>query len=257
MSENPASGTALKWLESYLNNRKQVLSFHNHVSEELTINCGVPQGSILGPLLFLIYVNDLPNVSEKLFSVLFADDTNVFITGSNLLELANTLNMELKKLSSWLKINKLSLNIPKTHFMVFSNKHKQAHNINIEIDHEKVIECKNTTFLGILIDANLTWKPHIHNVCSKLAKCMGILSKAKHVLPRSAMVSLYYTLAYPYLMYCNEVWGCVQPSKLLKLNISQKKIIRIICNADYLDHTNNMFKELCILKFADINKYFI
>ena len=98
-----------------------------------------------------------------------------------------------------------SLNIPKTHFMVFSNKHKQAHNINIEINHEKVIECKNTTFLGIWIDANLTWKPHIHNVCSKLTKCMEILSKAKHVLPRSAIVCLYYTPAYPYLMYCNEV----------------------------------------------------
>ncbi len=117
------------------------------------------------------------------------------------------------------------------------------------------LECKTTLFLGVTIDYNLSWKPHIQNVCSKLSKCMGIMYKAKHVLPKSAMVSLYYTLTYPYLMYCNEVWGCIQESKLQKLTIIQKKIIRIITNAHYLEHTNTMFDELEKLKLADINKY--
>ncbi len=92
-------------------------------------------------------------------------------------------------------------------------------------------------------------------VCSKLARCIGILSKAKQVFPRLAMVYLYYTLAYPYLMYCNEVWGCVQESKLLKLNIIQKQMIKIICNVPYLEHTNNLFQELGVLKGTDINQY--
>ncbi len=99
-------GTALKWLESYLSNRIQAVTYDNHVSDELVIKCGVPQGSILGPLLFLIYVNDLPNVSNLFFSVLFADDTNVFVAGNNLQELTTTVNIELDKLSAWRRLNK-------------------------------------------------------------------------------------------------------------------------------------------------------
>ncbi len=107
------------------------------MSDELVIKCGVLQGSILGSLLFLIYVNNLPNVSDLFFSVLFADDTNVFVTGNNLHELTATVNTELDKLSEWLRLNKLSINVPKRHYMLFSNKHKKANNINIEIDHKK------------------------------------------------------------------------------------------------------------------------
>ena len=89
--------------------------------------------------------------------------------------------------------------------MVFSKKNKKNHNIDIMIENQIVSECKETTFLGVTIDAKLSWKPHITKVCNKLSKCIGILSKVKHILPKSAMVNLYYTLAYPYLMYCNEV----------------------------------------------------
>ncbi len=90
------------------------------MSDELVIKCGVPRGSILRPLLFLIYVNDLPNESDLFFSVLFADDTNVLIAGNNLQELTTTVNIELDKLSAWLSLNKLSINVQKTHIIWFS-----------------------------------------------------------------------------------------------------------------------------------------
>ena len=123
--------------------------------------CGVPQGSILGPLLFLIYINDLPKVSNKVLPLMFADDSNIFIEGNNILTMQNELNMEMIKISSWLKANKLSLNIYKTHFMLFKGKRKIKDEINIKIDHTQIKQTQCTKFLGVQIDDKITWKNHI------------------------------------------------------------------------------------------------
>ena len=112
-------GTALDWITNYLSDRKQYVVYNNTKSDEKHITCGVPQGSILGPLLFLLYVNDICNVSDILFPILFADDTNIFLNGKNTDELVQCMNCELNKVVIWLAANKLSLNIKKTHFMIF------------------------------------------------------------------------------------------------------------------------------------------
>ena len=127
-------GSALLWFESYLSGRKQYVTYNGVASTVKTIECGVPQGSILGPLLFLIYINDLAKVSKNLMSILFADDTNMFNKGKNPMEIQTTINTELEHVSLWLKVNKLSLNIKKTHFMVFSNKPTYNLNLDIRID---------------------------------------------------------------------------------------------------------------------------
>ena len=118
-------GLCHKWFQSYLCNRKQYVSFNNVESDFLVVKCGVPQGSILGPLLFLLYVNDICNISDILFPILFADDTNVFVSGRDINHMMNTMNIELKKIWSWLNTNKLSLNINKTHYVIFKSKSKK------------------------------------------------------------------------------------------------------------------------------------
>lgn len=112
-------GIALQWFRSYLNNRFQYVVYNGEKSDKKRITCGVPQGSILGPLLFLLYINDLADVSDKLFALLFSDDSNMFITGKNIDELVDTMNFEMKKNIDWLNVNKLSLNLKKTHYMIF------------------------------------------------------------------------------------------------------------------------------------------
>ena len=131
-------GSTLCLLKSYLTNSYQYFEYNNDKSSKRKIVCGVPQGSILGPLLFLIYINDPPKVSNKVFPLMFADDSNIFIEGNNILTMQNELNMVMIKISSWLKANKLSLNINKTHFMLFKGKRKIKYEINIKIDHTQI-----------------------------------------------------------------------------------------------------------------------
>ena len=151
-------GTASDWFESYLMDRKQYVSVNGSTSNYLSVTCGVPQGSVLGPLLFLIYINDLPCSSSKLSFYLFADDTNIYYEEENLNALQKTVNKELKKVKLWLDVNKLSLNIDKTNFIIFkSAQHSFSEMINIKIGNLPVKKTCDVKFLGILLDENLSW----------------------------------------------------------------------------------------------------
>ena len=200
-------GVAHKWLSSYIKNRNQYVSYNNVDSKLMDITCGVPQGSILGPILFILYINDLCNVSNFLKFVLFADDANLFASGDNIISLCEEINIELLKINMWFKVNKLSLNLSKTNFMVFSNRKVENCEINFKIENimiSRVFECK---FLGVLIDSKLTWKNHIIMVKEKLIKCNVIMFKASIYLNTEALRTLYCSLFLPYINYCSEVWG--------------------------------------------------
>ena len=174
-------GNVLTWFRNYLKNRKQFVTFNDYKSSEMFIKHGVPQGSILGPVLFLLYINDMANISNKLFFLLFADDTNIFISGQNIDEMVETLNQELKKVTQWLAINKLTLNIFKTQYMIFSLS-KEVNPINdVIINHEKIKKVSSTKFLGILLDNNLSWSQHIYNIKKKVSKNWYSASGKKNI----------------------------------------------------------------------------
>ena len=212
-------GIVLKWFESYLDCRSQYVTYNGEKSTPRNIICGVPQGSILGPLLFLIYINDLSNICGSMMPLLFADDTNLFKSGQNYKHIQNEIEKDLTKISEWLKINKLSLNIKKTQFMIFTNKNSTQPDFEIKIDGHRIDQTFKTKFLGVIIDSQLTWKEHINYICSKVAKGVGIIIRARKLLDKDTLMTLYYSFVYPYLQYCNHVWG----------NTFDKYLKKIIC----------------------------
>ena len=168
-------GTALDWIKNYLHNRKQYVEFNNNVSSNLCVkNCGIPQESILGPLLFILYINDISNSSKLLKFIRFADDTNIFYSCCNLDNLGTTLNNELGKVSQWLIANRLFINIQKTKYVIFRARQKITDYLNlmIKINNEQINCVQSIKFLGVhvIIDKHLPWKDHIDTVASKISR---------------------------------------------------------------------------------------
>ena len=248
-------GNALSWFEDYLHDRSQYVTYKSSNSRSFAVKCGVPQGSVLGPLLFLIYINDITFSAPLLTYILFADDTNVLFSHRDLDTLITTLNSELVKLSRWFKSNKLSLNINKTNFIYFKNVHSQHVPCNITIDGLPLVEKESTKFLGVTIDSNLTWSIHINNICTSTSRNMGILHKLKHLLPVNSLRILYNSLILPFMSYCNIAWGNTCKTRIKTLLLIQKKAIRICTLSHYLSNTDPLFHQLKTLKIDDIHTF--
>ena len=200
-------------------------------------------------MLFLLYTNDISYISKILTFILFADDTNILYSNSDIWELERLVNTDLSILSDCFKANRVALNIQKTNFMLFGFKHipiTEFRDFYIKIDSINISRVETTKFLGIIIDEKLKWQHHISYVALKLAKSIGILNRLKTKLPKSCLLTVYYSLIYPHLTYCNIVWGGASKSMISEFVILQKRAIRIITKSHYLSHTNPLFKELNI-----------
>ena len=246
-------GIAKDWLASYLSNRKQFVFFNNVSSDQLTLSCGILQGSVLGPLLFLLYVNDFNCCSKLLDFHLFADDSNLFYKHKNLLTLQNDLNNELKNVHIWLCSNRISLNIEKSNFVIFHPPQKKiSSNLKLYLNGKELKQELCIKYLGIYIDSNLNWKSQTNYIAKKIKRSIGILSKLRYNVSELILINLYYALIYPFLIYGITIWGNTYPSTLQHLYILQKKAIRIITFSKYDEHSSPLFKRLNIMKLHDL-----
>ena len=216
--------TALLLLKSYLKTRKQYVEFEDTKSEILPITVGVPQGSIRGPLLFIIYINDFSEASSIFKFIMYADDTTLFSNlayfGNNIETKESLINAELSNVIEWLNINKLSLNKSKSN-MIFHVPNKDIQYLTLKIDNVIIEKVDEFNFLGLTMDTNLNWKKHSEKICNNCTKMIGILNRLKYVglLPLAIKMMLYNTLILPHINYCIMAWGYKGP-RLLKI---QKK----------------------------------
>ena len=247
-----------EWFKNYLADREQFVAINGINSNKMKTKCGVPQGSVLGPLLFLIFINDLPNATD-LLTLLFADDTTFQVSGTNMQNLFDTANSELDKAAQWFKANKLTLNVKKTKFMLFSGhiKNIDIGNLSIRIDDKPVEQIGNNCkekyfkFVGHVLDERLTWEGHIEHISKKLASANFAINSSKNFLPLKIRKTIYYSLFDSHLNFGNLLWGCCSVKSLNKIENLQKKCIRNVALQKYSSHTEPIFKKLDIMKFSD------
>ena len=240
-------GLALSWFNSYLTNRRQYVHVNNCDSGEMSLRHGVPQGSILGPILFIIYINDLPNISDLAKYIFFADDANIIVSADTYSELNIHANSILNSVQTWVADNGLKLNIAKTKYMIFSN--KSPSDINISIGGQRLVQSEHERFLGVIIDSKLSWAQHIRQLKTKISRNAGVMIKLKNIIPHKAQKMLYNSLIQSHLYYCACVWGTKSFNSIKSLFSAQKKAIRA---TDVLYH--NYFYDKKTDRIADHSK---
>ena len=249
-------GTTLKWFESYLTNRHQFVTVNGIDSDKKPIRYGVPQGSILGPLLFIIYINDLPCISNLARFILYADDANIIVTGDTVEEVNMKIAQITRLLIAWVDSNGLSLNLKKTHYMVFTRHRIDSEKIDVNIAGTKIKRVTEARFLGVILDEKLTWSKHIAAIKTKMTRYTGIMYKLKSHLPIEIRVQLFHSFVQSYLNYCSLVWGFAAKVHIDSLFSKQKQGIRMVMpgyvNYFYRDgdlpaHTQASFCEHKIL----------
>jgi hypothetical protein len=252
--------TAHKWFTSYLSNRAQCVDISGNFSDLINLDISVIQGSTLGPILFLCYINDFWTATS-LFSVLFADDTTCLAKGHNLRELTSYVGEELRKIANWFRSNKMALNTSKTKFMIFRTRGKPINEVDcqlvynstelgletdpllvtpIERVHNNGAE-KSFKLLGVYFDEYLSFDSHISQLCTKLSKQLFCLNRVKNFVSPEALKKLYFALVHSSITYCINIYGAANKTTLAPLVLKQKKAIRIISRANYRDHTGPLF----------------
>lgn len=217
-----------QWFKSYLNERTQKTKVDEWISEPKDVCLGVPQGSVLGTILFLIYINDISKIIKNSKIRLFADDTLLFINGTNESEIKAKLEEDLKSLDKWLKMNKLKLNTDKTKFMMINS----DHDMNIRIDGEQLESVKEIKYLGIILDNKLNFKSHVNYIAKKIAKKIGFFKRIRNKLTTMCAINIYNAIIKPHFEYCSTILFLCDKQSIERLQKLQNKAMRSIirCN---------------------------
>ena len=262
---------ALTWFTSYLSDRQQCVDIDGHISLPLLIDISVLQGSILGPILFLCFINDL-HLSTDMLTLLFADDTIGLDSDTDIQTLINRANTELQKLANWLRANRMAANISKTKYIIFRPRGSKINidlennglvyndnEINVTNDPDKIkklgriynehpdLNERTYKFLGVYLDEYLSFDAHCTHICNKLSMSNFIINRAKNFLSTKALRTLYFSLIHPHILYCLPIYSCTTNKNINKISTLQKKAIRIITKSNYTAHTAPLFATLKIL----------
>lgn len=249
-------GHALQLLKSYLRHREQYVNINGHFSTVRSITSGVPQGSILGPFLFNLYINDIINVNTKAKFVIYADDTTILFSADTCDELIDMANFTLLNIKGWGDSNSLKININKTKAVIFRPKNKSlviSKVLRFDSSPIEIVSCFKT--LGVFFSETMSWDNHINYIVPKLARVVGIVNRYRSVLPTSVKLLLYKSLFYSHLTYCLLVWGTSTMTNIEKLFLLQKKILRGICNVPYNFHSADLFKICKIINIYKLYQY--
>ena len=245
--------TPLKWFHSYLKDRSQYVVFNGIYSDVINLSTVVPQGSILGHLLFIIYMNDIHTATNSFKAVLYADDTNLIspicsfnsqhsLNHDSLGDVCSNINVELNFILEWLNVNKLSLNASKPKFMSFHYPQRKVDNLSLDltINSTSIERVSEFIFLGLTLDECLNWKPHVQKISNKISRIIGVLCRLKNYLPKHILRTIYNSLILPHLQYAVLTWGF----KMGRVELLQKRAVRAITSSNYNAHTEPLFKQL-------------
>ena len=219
----------LHWFKSYLSHRQQQVSISNTKSGFKPISCGVPQGSILGPLLFLLFINDLPLYTSNVSTDMYADDTTLYDIQTSQEAIERNLQIALNELNIWCKSNGMVLNTAKTKVMFVTTKQKRngliSDKIELKYNNDSLQTITNGKILGIFVDNNLSWTEHIKHITKKIASNVWLLSKIKMFLSLEHHIQFYKSYIQPHIDFCNIVWGNTSETNKLKILLCKKELL--------------------------------
>ena len=238
-----------QWFQSYLTDRYQQCQINGFLSKKGKIISRVPQGSILGSLLFLIYINDLPNCLKSTIHCLYADDTQIFTSSHDTAKIADSLNSDLENITDWLTVNKLQSHPNKTEMTVIGSRYNLSHKVS-DLRSNRINNVLLSVFsqkcLGIYLDERLAFDAHIEDLCKKNCSGIGVLRRIKSLVPKECLLKLYKSLIQPYFDYCFPLWDTCDKTLKDNLQTLQNRAARIIYGANYDTRSKRYLKKSTI-----------